>query len=261
MKALVLPRLKWALPIICLECLCGKPVVLVNGDGKEITAEILSATEKTIVIHRASDGKSFSLEIAGLSEQSQKLVSDWRADQPPPLTKHISLVLPVAWSEKVPALKVSLSLPEGEYNYPKAPPDPGLEFVHAEGRLSFYAKPQDLAKRELKEELERVRANFLEQKERDLANLTPERRAELEPLSFVSLEKHGDFEGYFVCRPGYQDCLGGQWILMNQKFRVEIGAVPMSKRVKPKSPAVGVGPFRRKNIPAILATLKVEKKK
>jgi hypothetical protein len=247
------PRI--AVALFLLNPLHGEPVQLVNKAGKEIRAEILSATQNSVVLHRVSDGKSFTLKVSDLSDESQKLVAAWRMDQPPPLTKEVSVEMPLNNSTKKRFLAFRIKLPEGEFNYNDNPESTGISFKHKDGTLSIEVIPHDLSKKEIEEELERVKTSYQKDISRDLLRLTPDRRKKLEPLSYTAFEKHGEFEGYFVARAGHQHCLGGEWTLIGKEFKLFIDALPMYKT---SSYDVEIGPFRRKNIPNIISTIIIE---
>ena len=247
-----------AVALIVPEASLAEPVKLVNKSGREIQAEILSATEDSVVLHRASDGKSFTLKTSDLSDESQKVVSAWRADQPPPLTKDVSLALPIRNSKRGRILAFQIKLPEGQYNYPEKPESSDLSFKHEDGTFNIHIIPHELGKKAIQEELERIKKEYLSDINRDVLRLTPERRKELEPRSYVAFEKHGDFEGYFVARPGHQHCLGGEWTLIGKEYKIVLSTTPMYKL---SDANVEIGPFRRKNIPAIIATLRISDSK
>jgi hypothetical protein len=238
--------------ILCVltGSLHAEPVKIVNKNGSEILAEILAVGDETVTIHRSPDGKSFTIKIEDLSESSKKIVSDWKMNQPDPLTKNIEL--------KLKGLKVSLKLPEGKYNYSDGEEKTGVIFNHDIGSLSLTIRKHDLSKIELKERLEKVEVEQKEQVERDLVRANPSQRAKYEPLSYVAKERYGELEGYVCVRYGHCHCAAGEWYLFSRKYEVTVNSFGSTESLQPNAPADKASPFTRKNVQAIIKSLVIE---
>lgn len=61
----------------------AKPRTFNSKDGKSLDAEMIEATETSVILRRTSDGKDFTLAVDRLSEVDQKWISDWRARRAP----------------------------------------------------------------------------------------------------------------------------------------------------------------------------------
>ncbi len=239
--------------ILCVftGSLHAEPVKIVNKNGSEILAEILAVGNETVTIHRSPDGKSFTIKIEDLSESSKKIVSDWKMNQPDPLTKDIVL--------KLKGLKVSIKLPEGIYNYTDGVDKTGVSFNHDRGKLYLTILKHDLNKMELKDMLKSAEQEHKKNVLRDLERITPTEREKYEPLSYVAYEKYGELEGYAVCRCGHYGCIIPEWYLFSRQYKVIIstsGIIP--QYLAPDAPDEKATPFQRKNIQAIIKSLVIE---
>ena len=55
----------------------AKERTFTSADGKELTAEIVSATEKDVTVKKSSDGKEYKLPLERLSKADQDFVAAW----------------------------------------------------------------------------------------------------------------------------------------------------------------------------------------
>ena len=92
-----------------------------SADGKELVAEMVTATATEVTLKRTSDGKEFTLPLARLSEDDRKFVAAWIEQQKPNMR---------------PAREVELTLEDGST---KKLPVPKGFYLSPDGTLTLYA--------------------------------------------------------------------------------------------------------------------------
>jgi len=86
-----------------------------SSDGKELLAEIITATAADVTLKRSNDGKEFTLPLARLSEDDRKFVLAWLEKERPNMrpAREVELALEDGSSKKMPVPKGFYLSPEG----------------------------------------------------------------------------------------------------------------------------------------------------
>jgi hypothetical protein len=207
-------------------------VTLRNLAGIEIRAEILSATDETVTLKRSGDGRTFTIGIKTLDEESIALVNKWKVADSKKPKKPMNFTI----GNKVKPIEVALLVPEGEYN----------TTTHGNStiRINFDTGQLQLYFVKGKQKTEETLKILKESREKHLGNLTPEERKKKEPLMKIVPVKYGEFDGYLTENNAsfYGRFVDGSFIL-EVTFRADEGS-----------------PISKEGLPAIIGTIKVEDK-
>jgi len=205
-------------------------VTLKNLAGVEIRAEILSATEETVTLKRSRDGRTFTIGIKTLDDESIALVNKWKVADSKKLKKPLSFTI----GNKVETVEVTLLVPEGEYN----------TSVHSGNtiKIMFDTGTLELTLTKARGTTEELLKAMKKGREEYLASFTPKERKKQEPLMKIVPLKCGEFDGF---RAENRRTYYGQFLTDGFRLSVNFGAGKGS-------------PITEATVPSIIGTIKVE---